>query len=148
MLRWDAAYVVSEGESILLDLNGYSITRGTYTKSALIQVNTGGNLVVRDNSAAKAGRIYSTNALDAPGKTSIGLGIWAVGGTVTIESGTVEGTYALYATQSGTINVAGGTVSGTTLGVYAKQQHSQHFWRRGESYGGELRRRLRSTAQD
>ena len=115
----DAAYVVSEGESILLDLNGYSITRGTYTKSALIQVNTGGNLVVRDNSAAKAGRIYSTNALDTPGKTSIGLGIWAVGGTVTIESGTVEGTYALYATQSGTINVAGGTVSGTTLGVYA-----------------------------
>ena len=100
--------------SVVLDLNGYTISRsGLTTDLGIVYLSTG-NLTIRDSSSAGTGKMTSSVH---GGGTAATLYVFG-GGNLTIDGGTFEvtdGTYpkAIY-TQGGTTQINGGTFINTT----------------------------------
>ncbi|MCD8018459.1 MAG: hypothetical protein LUF92_02405 [Clostridiales bacterium] len=117
-------YTVKNGETVTIDLSGYSITHGTNnTYDYLIVVESGATLTIKDSNPGSntiEGGVYASGTLTiesgtiAP--TSGNYGVYVYGGTVTVSGGTVSAYRAICGT-SGTLNVSGGTVSGTQIGI-------------------------------
>ncbi len=129
---------ISGGKSFTIDLNGYTLTSDSiYGVIAL----SSGMLTIADSSVDKNGKITS-----ATGNSDIGT-INVNGGSLVVDSGTVENlytgmfvhtiavtagnvtvnggkverinsSYSIYNTGSGTIRVNGGVVSGGTCAIY------------------------------
>ncbi|MCC8080548.1 MAG: hypothetical protein LIO80_00790 [Lachnospiraceae bacterium] len=117
-------YIVQNGETVTIDLSGYSITHGTNnTYDYLIVVESGATLIIKDSNAGSntiEGGVYASGTLTiesgsiAP--TSGNYGVYVYGGTVTVSGGTVSAYRAIGGT-SGTLNVSGGIFSGTQIGI-------------------------------
>ncbi|MCD8365834.1 MAG: hypothetical protein LUC83_08525 [Clostridiales bacterium] len=115
----DNSVVISNSSAtVTLDLNGFSITRGSSTTSWLVGVGSGASLTVIDSSSG--GAITSSNynvGTDDGSTTYGGYGI-LTNGALTINSGTVSGYYGVSVSgDSASLTVSGGTVSGTNRAV-------------------------------
>ena len=107
-------------KSVVIDLNGKSIT-STYNKSNyyLFMIN-GGSLTILDNSAGEEGKI-EVNA-----NNSRAIGIDGTGSKFTLESGTIAASYEALEFKSSAVNsvvnINGGTMTAQngnkTIGVY------------------------------
>ena len=107
-------------KSVVIDLNGKSIT-STYNKSNyyLFMIN-GGSLTILDNSAGEEGKIQ-VNA-----NNSRAIGIDGTGSKFTLESGTIAASYEALEFKSSAVNsvvnINGGTMTAQngnkTIGVY------------------------------
>ena len=108
-------------KTVVLDLNGYTITWNSPAKNSF-QVPSGGSLTVCDNSSGGNGELKIVNTY---GKT-VGAGIEvSTGGAMTLESGTVSACLAntsSYVVRAyGNFDMSGGTLAldgSATTGVY------------------------------
>ena len=107
-------------KSVVIDLNGKSIT-STYNKSNyyLFMIN-GGSLTILDNSAGEEGKI------EVDANNSRAIGIDGTGSKFTLESGTIAASYEALEFKSSAVNsvvnINGGTMTAQngnkTIGVY------------------------------
>ena len=131
---------VTIAKDVTLDLNGQTLTTGSYSLKI-----SGGNLTIQDNSADTTGKITGTDYI-------VDMNT-AGSNTVTLESGTLEGTgwsavarigngntfvmtggiarqtqnnatYVLLVNISGTANVTGGRIEGSIRGISASAASS------------------------
>ena len=96
---------------VVLDLNGHTIDRNltAATENGNVLTVTAGNLIVRDSSAAKTGRITGGNSSAAGG------GVVVNGGSFTLESGTITGNTTGNAGGGVVVNGGSFTMSGGSL---------------------------------
>lgn len=111
---------VVDGQDVVLDLNGHSIT-STYADSNhyIIVIQNGGSLTINDSSAGGTGKIAATD-----GDYGYGIQLRGTGSSFTLNSGTIETTqesleiYDL--AQNTSVTIAGGQLISTqdnVLGV-------------------------------
>lgn len=108
-----ASNYISVTSTVTLDLNGETLDyKGGV--NTLLYAN-GGNLTIKDSSEAGTGKVAITENTH-----SNGYGVLvANNGSVTVDSGSIEGKTRGISANSGTeVTVNGGAVSGTTYGVY------------------------------
>ncbi len=110
---------VSNGQSITIDLNGYSIDRGlaeaTEPNGAgfVLNVSGGSELTIEDSSTDGTGTITG-------GYNATGGGVGIIKGTLNINGGSITGNRAslfgggVYIYEEGTVNLNGGNISGNT----------------------------------
>ena len=108
----DAHIHIPRGETVTIDLNNHTLSRGlagAYGWGFVIY-NEGGNLTITDTSNDKRGIITGGYNYDD------GSGIYNNSGTLTIEGGTISGNHAarnggaIYI-KTGTLNLKGGTIT-------------------------------------
>lgn len=103
----DSTATLNTGDNITIDLNGHTLTRSS---AAVLTVNTGAELTIKDSSNNAAGVIScpASNALS---------GAIKLNGTaaLTVESGTIDApkTSAIYGAATSTVTIKGGTIKGT-----------------------------------
>jgi len=108
---------VTVDKALTLDLNGKVATYSPLDNSFALIVGTGGALTVDDTSTAKTGLISVLDG-DADG-TVDGRGINALGGSLTLNAGTIQAPYAGVYVRPGTSMVMhGGTIGGTVDPLY------------------------------
>ena len=115
----------------ILDLNGFTYT--CTVSNQAVEVNNGQNIIIRDSSENKSGKITHLQDLN----TGYGA-VVNEGGKLTLESGTITGNKngtievandngaGVYVASGGTFNMTGGTISGNTAkgngaGVYVAE---------------------------
>ena len=130
----EAQILISSGKTITIDLNGHTIDRNlTETKENGSVIYNEGTLTIKDNSAAKTGRI--TGAWT----TGDGGGIYS-NGTLTLISGTVSGNKSDSngggVDNNGTFTMNSGTISGNTADSGGGVHNSSH--RTFEMNGGTI----------
>ncbi len=116
---------------VILDLNGHTINRNltAATENGNVLTVNGGNLIVRDSSAAKTGSITGGNSSAAGG------GVVVNGGSFTLESGRITGNTTGNAgggvvVNGGSAIILGGSITGNTAnnnwgaGVYLSRSGS------------------------
>ena len=101
----DNAITITNGQNVVLDLNGYKISSAILGK--LLQNE--GTLEITDSSQDKTGTLVTAE------ETTINN---AQGATLTISGGTIENRTKQSIYNEGTTIIAGGTLNGTDYGIY------------------------------
>ena len=108
---------VNVDKALTLDLNGKTVTFTTTDLSYALTVGTGGALIIDDLSTAETGLI---SVLD--GDTDIdtdGRGIGVIGGSLTLNAGTIQAPYAgVYVRPGTSMEMNGGTIGGSVDPLY------------------------------
>ncbi len=104
-----SAITIASGADIILDLNGYTLTRSSSANSLAVS----GTLTLEDSSEEGTGEITNGSSYGAVRVQS--------GGTFIMNGGTITDTssyYGVYIGANGVFIMNGGTVSGCKIGVY------------------------------
>lgn len=114
---------VPTGRSVILDLNGYTLSRELTAAKArangYVLGVRGGTLKIIDSSTGKGGIIRGGSS----NSTTVGSGIYVYSGTLTLEGGRIMenyGSYGVYVNSSSVLNLGG------DIGVYNNKNTSNN----------------------
>ena len=83
--------LIPAGKSVVLDLNGFTISHSKECKASYSMIQNNGNLTIIDSSEAKSGKISFKDT--SAGDPTFGWGSYTIsnyGGTIVVENGTIE----------------------------------------------------------
>ena len=83
--------LIPAGKSVVIDLNGFTISQSKECKASYSMIQNNGNLTIIDSSEAKSGKISFKDT--SAGDPSFGWGSYTIsnyGGTIVVENGTIE----------------------------------------------------------
>jgi len=123
-----SAVSVPTGKTVVLDLNGNTISLEDSSSAACYMIKNSGNLTIKDSSAAGTGKItFTSTTPDSSHKYSTStIGVGGAGGTLVVESGTIENntvggaSYAIdnfWYTDDISVTINGGTITGKGIAV-------------------------------
>ena len=83
--------LIPAGKSVVIDLNGFTISQSKECKASYSMIQNNGNLTIIDSSETKSGKISFKDT--SAGDPSFGWGSYTIsnyGGTIVVENGTIE----------------------------------------------------------